>query len=76
MDALEKIRKQLEDRRAKECPHIIRKCAGDESWDFCEITESGSGRIKPCLLVSGDTCEIWEEIQKEWRAENEEGYNE
>ena len=71
MDALEKIRKQLEDRRAKECPHIIRKSAGDESWDYCELTERPSGRIQGCLLVGGDTCETWEEIQKEWEAEND-----
>jgi len=53
----------------QECPHIKRKCYGDESVDFCEITERPSGRIKPCLLRSNDECETWQEIQKEWEAE-------
>ncbi|KKL94508.1 hypothetical protein LCGC14_1863950 [marine sediment metagenome] len=52
------------------CPHIIRKSAGDESWDFCELTEKPSGRIKGCLLESGDVCETWEEIQGEWENDN------
>jgi len=56
---------------AQECPHIRRKSAGDESWDFCEITERPSGRIKPCLLMSGDKCDEWEEIQREWENEQE-----
>lgn len=51
------------------CPHIIRKWAGDESYDFCELTERPSRRIKPCLLESGDKCEIWDEIQEEWARE-------
>ena len=51
------------------CPHIRRKSVGDESWDFCDITERPSGRIKPCLLESGDICTEWEEIKKEWEME-------
>jgi len=53
------------------CPHIRHKSAGDESLDYCELTEKVSGRIHPCELVSGDKCEIWEEIQKEWAEELE-----
>ena len=49
----------------EQCPHIKRVRAGDESMDFCRETERPSGRIKPCLLESGDTCEYWEEIKKE-----------
>lgn len=51
------------------CPHIIRKQAGDESYDLCELTERPSGRIKPCLLIEGLECETWNEIQAEWKAE-------
>lgn len=51
------------------CPHIKRKSAGDEFYDLCEITERPSGRIKPCLLESGDSCEVWNEIQEEWAKE-------
>ena len=53
------------------CPHIIRKSAGDESYDLCERTERPSGRIKPCLLESGDECETWEEIKREWQLEEQ-----
>lgn len=61
MDALERIRKQLEDRRAKECPHIIRRSAGDETYDICELN------TKACLIEHGlYKCETWEEIQDEW----------
>ena len=49
----------------QECPHIKRKRAGDESWDFCELTERPSGRIKPCLLVSNGKCETWEKEREE-----------
>lgn len=51
------------------CPHIISKRAGDESRDFCELTERPSGRIKMCLLEEGLECETWKEIQAEWEAE-------
>jgi len=54
---------------AQECPHIKRKRAGDESLDYCELTEKVSGRIHPCELVSGDKCEEWEDIKKEWEDE-------
>ncbi len=57
----------MEDR----CPHIISKSAGDESLDFCEVTDRASG-MKPCLLECGYECEIWEEIKKEWEAEDNE----
>ena len=45
------------------CPHIIRKQAGDESIDICEIND------KICLLVGDYECEIWEEIKREWAEE-------
>ena len=32
----------------------------------CKETERPSGRIKPCLLESGEECQEWNEIQKEW----------
>ena len=41
------------------CPYIIRKQAGDESFDICELN------TKSCLLVSGLPCDTWEEIKKE-----------
>ena len=57
------------------CPHIISKHAGDESLDYCELTERSSGRISVCLLVSQDECEIWNEIQREWNEENSDTEN-
>ena len=53
----------------KKCPHIRTKSAGDESWDFCDLTERPSGRIKPCLLMSGDKCTEYNEILEEWAKE-------
>ncbi len=47
------------------CPYIISKSAGDESWDYCELTERPSGRIQMCLLMGKDTCDEWEEIKSE-----------
>jgi len=42
------------------CPHIIRRQAGDETYDLCELT------TKPCLTEHGlYECEVWKEIQKE-----------
>jgi len=49
----------------EKCPHMRSK----QDYDFCELTERLSGRIKPCLLMSGEHCEEWEEIQKEWANE-------
>ena len=49
------------------CPHII--CKMDGMVDLCELTEKPSGRIQPCVLMSGETCEIWEEIKREWAEE-------
>ncbi len=41
------------------CPHIIRKRAGDESYDICELN------TKACLIEHGlYECEIWNEIQE------------
>jgi len=47
------------------CPHIRTRGGPDAAMDFCAETEKPSGRIHPCLLVSGEECEIWEEIKKE-----------
>ena len=47
------------------CPNMITIRAGDESHDYCDLTARPSGRIKPCLLMSGEKCEEWENIKKE-----------
>ena len=47
------------------CPHIIRKRAGNESYDLCELTERPSGRIQPCLIEHGGECEIYTEWRKD-----------
>lgn len=49
----------------RECPHIIRKSAGDETYDICEINTKG------CLLEGGSECETWNEIREEWVAKGE-----
>ncbi len=49
------------------CPEMISK----QDWDYCKLTEKVSGRIHPCLLMSGDECETWEEIRKEWKEEED-----
>ena len=54
-----------------ECPHIVRKQYGDESMDYCELTGRPSGRIQVCLLVGGESCKTWNELQKEWEAEED-----
>jgi len=51
------------------CPYIKTIGNSEESMDMCELTERPSGRIKTCLLVSGDTCEEWENIKEEWLKE-------
>ena len=54
------------------CPHIIRKQAGDETYDLCELTERPSGRIQSCLIEHGlYECETWKEIYNEWREEDD-----
>ena len=41
-----------------ECPYILRKLAGDETYDTCEIN------TKSCLIEHGlYECEIWNEIK-------------
>lgn len=52
----------MEDR----CPEMITKRADNESQDFCKL----SGRTR--LLVGGDACSIWNQIQAEWKAEDAE----
>lgn len=44
-----------------DCPYIVGRAAGDESWDFCEVNG------KPCLLMSGSECDIY----NEWLREND-----
>ena len=53
------------------CPHINSRGFEDEVIDLCMLSEKLSGRIHPCLLVGGDTCEIWEEIKREWAQEEQ-----
>ena len=55
--------------REQRCPHIVKKAVGDEAYDLCGLTERPSGRIKSCLLESGESCEVWNEIQGEWAKE-------
>ena len=50
------------------CPHIKRTHCGDESWDYCLLSEKPSGRIRQCELITGE-CKIWEEIKKEEKDE-------
>ena len=49
------------------CPNITNR----HGIDCCRESERPSGRIKTCHLVSGDTCEEWNEIKKEWRNEDD-----
>ena len=41
------------------CPYIIRRQAGDESYDTCELDTAF------CLTEHEHYCTIWEEIKKE-----------
>ena len=45
---------------------VGRNAAGDTKgeMDWCTLSDH------PCLLMSGDTCEEWEEIKKEWDNES------
>ncbi len=45
--------------KKQECPHIDRRCVGDECLDFCDI----HGHL--CELESGNICQEWEDIKKE-----------
>ncbi len=45
------------------------QCPNLKNNIFCRETERPSGRIKVCHLVSGNECEEWEEIKKEWETE-------
>ena len=54
----------LKEQKLSRCPHIIRKLAGDETYDTCGLN------TKSCLIEHGlYDCETWEEIQKEWLKE-------
>ena len=65
MTKQEEIREWIEYVQVKEaatgamdrCPHIIRKLAGDETYDICEIN------TKFCLLESGE-CDTWNEVKE------------
>ena len=53
-------------RKSKErCPLINSVGYDDESIDLCMLSEKPSGRISPCLLISGATCDIWDDIKQE-----------
>ena len=60
-----------EGRRGKEmdrCPHIKGSGIISRKWeitDYCELSEKPSGRIHPCVLISGEVCEEWELIKRE-----------
>ena len=51
------------------CPYIKSVGYDGESVDLCMLSEKPLGRISTCLLVGGATCEEWDEIQKEWAKE-------
>ena len=51
------------------CPYIISYGTEGVVFDYCELTHRVSGRLKYCLLMSGDTCPDYEEIKKEWEDE-------
>jgi len=57
----------MEERAKRRCPLIISKCYSPV-W-YCGESERPSGRIKQCLLETGDECETWNKIQEEWDAE-------
>ena len=42
-----------------ECPYVIHKGAGDETWDVCDIAGDR------CMLETQGYCQLWEEIKKE-----------
>ncbi len=46
-------------RGKKECPFIMTKPAGDESYDMCRFLG------ERCLIEHGGECETWDLIQKE-----------
>ena len=51
----------IKEQKLSRCPHIIRRLAGDETYDLCELNS------KSCLIEHGQyDCEVWAEIQKEW----------
>ena len=47
------------------CPYIKRLKAKDETWSYCNLSERPSGRIKTCLLESGQECEEYKMFLKE-----------
>lgn len=54
----------LQEQKLSRCPHIIRKLAGDETYDICGLN------TKACLIEHGIyECYTWKEIQKEWLKE-------
>jgi len=51
----------LQQQKLSRCPEIIRKLAGDETYDICNLND------KPCLIEHGlYECEEWNQIQAEW----------
>lgn len=47
------------------CSHIHTIQTGDESLDYCSINDW------LCDLISDSTCEVWEEIKKKMRDNND-----
>ena len=54
----------VQQQKLSRCPNIIRKLAGDETYDTCDLNS------KPCLIEHGlYECEEWDRILAEWIAE-------
>lgn len=51
------------DDMAEECPHRKSIVGGDEVGYVCDLVD------KWCLLESGIECDVWEDIQEEWKNE-------
>jgi len=49
---------------SERCPEVRTIVAGDESMDFCGLSDRPSG-MKICLLVSGEECDIYNEYLEE-----------
>lgn len=47
-----------------QCPYLKARQAGDEIYYWCDLADH------PCMVeYNNETCEEWEEIQAEWKAE-------
>lgn len=51
----------------EKCPHIVKLPSGeDESMDGCEVNEE-----RMCVLETGEQCNTYEAIKREWKEEND-----